>query len=99
MMPSLELIQENVGDDMYEFYPLGKHIVRAKGVCGGRPTFKYTRIEVSLILARIASGKTMSYLVEAYDNPHLTHEAIQEAIQLANHVFTTSPLATEPVVV
>lgn len=36
-----ELMTEIVGGEPYEYYPLGEYVVRAPGVCGGRPTFKY----------------------------------------------------------
>ena len=94
-----ELVQEEVGGEIYEYYPLGDHIVRAKGVCGGRPTFKYTRLEVSFILSRVALGRTIDEIVQAYDDPHLTREAIQEAMSLANAAFVASPLATQPLTV
>ena len=42
-----ELITEMVGGEVYQYYPQGEHVVRAVGVCGGRPTFKYTRIEIT----------------------------------------------------
>ncbi len=37
------LITETIGGELYQYYPLGKHVVRAIGVCGGRPTFKFLR--------------------------------------------------------
>ena len=40
----LTLNYEVVDGDKYEFYSLGEHIVIAPEVCGGEPTFKYTRI-------------------------------------------------------
>jgi hypothetical protein len=43
---SRELVCEVIGGEPYEYYPLGEHIVAAPGVCGGRPTYKYTRIDV-----------------------------------------------------
>jgi hypothetical protein len=43
----LELVRETVGGEPYEYYPLGQYVVIAPGVCGGRPTFKYTRLDVS----------------------------------------------------
>lgn len=90
------LIHEIVGGEPYTYLPLGNYVVRAPGVCGGRPTFKYTRIEVSFILNRIAKGKSIDYIVDAYADPHLTRAAIQEAMLLANSAFTTSPQITEP---
>ena len=43
--PEATLMIELVGGEPYEYYPLGDHIVRTIGVCGGRLTFKYTRID------------------------------------------------------
>ena len=42
-----QLVREMVGGEWYEYRPLGKFVVSAPGVCRGRPTFKYTRIEVA----------------------------------------------------
>src|SRR5207247_6585588 len=41
-----QLVCEIVEGEPYEYYPLGQYIVIAPGVCGGRPTFKNTRIDV-----------------------------------------------------
>ena len=38
----MTLVTEIVGEESYQYYPLGSHVVRALGVCGSRPTFKYT---------------------------------------------------------
>ena len=43
---STKLVREKMGGESYEYYPLGQYIVVAPGVCGGRPTFKNTRIDV-----------------------------------------------------
>ena len=51
-----ELVKESVEGELYRYYPLGEHVVRAIGVCGGRPTFKYTRIEITGTLERLAAG-------------------------------------------
>jgi uncharacterized protein (DUF433 family) len=53
-MKTMEIITEEFGGEPYRYLPLGKHIVRALGVCGERPTFKYTRIEVASALGRLA---------------------------------------------
>jgi len=55
-MPIAELVRERYSGEIYEYYPLGQHIVAAPGVCGGRPTFKYTRLEATMILARLSRG-------------------------------------------
>ncbi len=79
-----KLARELYGGEKYEYYPLGKYVVAAPGVCGGRPTFKYTRLEVSFILALLAAGKTIEQVVQAYSLSRITPEAIQEAISLAD---------------
>lgn len=62
--PPVQLTQEMYGGEVYEYYPLGKYIVAAPGVCGGRPTFKYTRLEVSMILAQLSIGRSAEELSE-----------------------------------
>src|SRR5262249_50847190 len=42
LMP--ELVTEIVGGEPYQYCSLGDYVVRAVGVCGGRPTFKYTTV-------------------------------------------------------
>ena len=51
-----KLVHEVVGGEPYDYYPLGAYIVAAPGICGGRPTFKYTRIEVEVVLDLLAAG-------------------------------------------
>ena len=76
-----KLITEMVGGEPYEYYPLGDYIVRAVGVCGGRPTFKHTRIEITGTLDRLAAGETVDELVEGYRG-RVSREAIVEALKL-----------------
>jgi len=56
---SEKLVREIVGGESYEYYPLGQHIVVASGVCGGRPTFKYRRIDVRHALGLLAASRTV----------------------------------------
>ena len=42
-----KLMIETIGGEPYQYYPLGKYVVCAIGVCGERPTFKYTRIKTT----------------------------------------------------
>lgn len=72
-----------------EYYPLGKYIVRAPGICGGRPTFKYTRLEPSFILAQLSLGRTVEEVVAAYQPSRVSVEGVYEAIKLANQAFMT----------
>src|SRR5262252_3560665 len=71
-----------VGGEWYEYIPLGKFVVSAPGVCRGRPTFKYTRIEVAGILERLAAGHDIEALIQD-SRGRLSCEAIAEAAVLA----------------
>ncbi len=90
------LVHELVGGEPYEYYPLGKYVVSAHGVCGGRPTFKYTRLEVSVVLDLLASGWTIERLTREYAKSHLTPEAVMEAVQLAKQALINAA-AEQPV--
>lgn len=92
--PVSELVDERYGGEIYEYYPLGKYIVSAPGICGGRPTIKYTRLEATMILARLSRGETVEELLQAYAASKLSAEAIYEAIHLASQALlqATRPL-------
>jgi len=77
-----KLVREMVGGEWYEYIPLGKFIVSAPAVCRGRPTFKYTRIEVAGILERLATGHAIEALITD-SRGRLSREAIAEAAILA----------------
>jgi len=68
----------------YEYDPLGQYIVVAPGVCGDRPTFKYTRIDVRHALGLLGAGRTVEQVARGYDIPL---EVVQEALELAARVF------------
>jgi len=85
-MPNI--MTEIVGEDIYQYYPLGEHVVRAVGVCGGRPTFKYRRIEITGTLDRLAAGETIEEIVAGYRG-RVSHEAIIEAKSLVSDQFIT----------
>lgn len=80
-----KLVNETVGGELYQYYPLGDYVVRAVGVCGGRPTFKYTRLEVAGILECLAD-QDIDDIVEDYQG-RISREAITEAITLATCRF------------
>ena len=80
------LITEQVGGELYQFYPLGKYIVRAPSVCRGRPTFKYTRIEITGTLERLAAGESLDDIVAGYRGK-VARDAIIEAIRLMTTQF------------
>ncbi len=81
-----EQVTEIIGGEPYEYYPMGEYVVRARGVCGGRPTFKYTRIEITGALERLAAGETIDSLVHAYRH-RVPRAAILEAIQVVTSRF------------
>lgn len=82
VLPHPGLRREAIGNGIYEYYPLGEYVVAASGVCRGRPTFKYTRIDVAFILERLEGGETVDDLVAAYGG-RLSREGLEEAQRLA----------------
>ena len=85
----MKLITETVGREPYQYYPMGRYVVRAPGVCGGRPTFKYTRIEITGTLDRLAAGESLDDILAGY-NGRVSREAIIEAIRLISTQFVTT---------
>ncbi|OQX07686.1 MAG: hypothetical protein BWK80_49190 [Desulfobacteraceae bacterium IS3] len=81
-----ELMNEIIGGEAYQYYPLGEHVVRAVGVCGGRPTFKYTRIEITGTLERLASGENIDDIINGYRG-RVSREAVMEAVNLITSYF------------
>jgi len=78
-----QLVTEQVGGETYQYISLGQYVVRAVGVCGGRPTFKYTRIEITGTLARLAAGESLNDIVAGYQG-RVSLEAIAEADNIFN---------------
>ena len=90
----MQTVQEIVGGEIYEYAPLGQYSVRANGVCGGRPTFKYTRIEVAGALELLASGDSLEQIVINYRS-QVPRETIDEAIDiLIRRYINTMPELT-----
>ncbi len=81
-----ELITEVVGGEIYQYYPLGEHVVRAMGVCGQSPTFKYTRIEIAGAIERLTAGESIDQIVKGYGG-RVPREAMIEAIRLITEQF------------
>lgn len=77
-----KLVCEVVGGEPYAYYPLGNYIVVAPGICGGRPTFKYTRIEVEVVLNLLAAGEPIEQVLENFQG-RIPREAIEETLRLA----------------
>ena len=84
-----QLTTEIIGGEEYPYYPLGDFVVRAPGVCGGRPTFKYTRIEIAGTLERLAAGDNIAQLVRGYQG-RVSAEAIAEAVNLVTNGYINS---------
>ncbi len=59
-----QIMTEIVSCETYQYYPLSDNIVRAICVCGEQPTFKYTRIEMTGTLERIASGENIDEVIK-----------------------------------
>ncbi|MGH7599680.1 MAG: DUF433 domain-containing protein [bacterium] len=74
-------MREIYGGEPYEYYRVGRYIVSAPGVCGGRPTFKYTRIGVRHALGLLSAGRTLEEVANGYEIPV---KAVQEALKLAS---------------
>ncbi len=77
-----KLVREEIHGQVYEYVPLGKYVVSAPRFCRGRPTFKYTRIEVAGVLEWLAAGNSVEQLVAGYKG-RVSLQAIQEAAKLA----------------
>ena len=90
-----QVMTEIIHGETYQYYPLGKYVVREVGVCGGRPTFKYTRIEIAGTLDRLAAGESLDEMVAGYRG-RVSREAIIEAIQIVTAGFLKTLPALEP---
>lgn len=90
-----DLVSEVINGELYQYYPLGEHVVRAPGVCGGRPTFKYTRIEVAGALDRLAAGEPLETVVSGYGG-RLSREAMLEALRVVTAGYLQALPELEP---
>ena len=70
-----EFVHEVVNGEVYRYHPLSEHVVRASG---GRPTFKYTSIEVAGVLDRLAAGELLDDVIRGYRG-RVSREAVMEA--------------------
>jgi uncharacterized protein (DUF433 family) len=93
----LQLVHEIHAGEVYEYYPLGQYVVAAPAVCGGRPTFKYTRLEVGVILSLLASGISIQDILEEYELSRLTSDSIKEAARLASAALAQAASARRPI--
>ncbi|HTF38683.1 MAG TPA: DUF433 domain-containing protein [Blastocatellia bacterium] len=75
------LVRETLHGEPYEYYPLGKYIVAAPGVCGGRPTIKYHRLDALHIIGFLERGDSPKQIARNYRIPVA---AVREAVKLAS---------------
>ena len=57
------------------------YIVIDSNICHGKPTFKGTRIMVSVVLEMLEKGAPVEEIVDAY--PSLTPKHVKEALKFA----------------
>lgn len=79
--PSVEMVTETYGGKPYSYYPLGKYVVAAPGVCGGRPTIKYTRLDARHVAGWLRRGDSPQEIAR---NHKIPVEAVQEVVELAS---------------
>ena len=94
-MNDSNIIYEMIGGESYRYYPLSDFVVRAPDVCNGRPTFKYTRIEITGTIERLAAGEHIDNIVDGYAG-RISKEAILEAAELMTIQFINSLPQIEP---
>ena len=85
------LVRENLHGEPYEYYPLGKYIVAAPGVCGGRPTIRYHRLDARHIIGFLKRGDSPKQIARNYRIPLA---AVLEAVELAS-VYDYEPCYAE----
>jgi uncharacterized protein (DUF433 family) len=67
-----------------------KNIVSNPNILGGKPILKGSRISVELVLEWMASGATIQDIVNKF--PHLTEEAVKEALLYASKFMSNEIL-------
>lgn len=74
-------VRETLHGEPCEYYPLGKCIVAARGVCGGRPTIKYHRLDALRIIGFLERRDSPEQIARNYRIPVT---AVREAVELAS---------------
>ena len=67
---------------------INEYIVADSEICHGQPTFKGTRIMVSIILEMLEEGANPKQIFEAY--PSINEKHIKSALQFAAHLAERS---------
>jgi len=68
------------------------HIISEPGILCGKPCIKGTRISVDMILELVASGASSDEIARSY--PHLTAEAVEEALNFAAQSLSNETIMT-----
>ncbi len=69
------------------------HIVLDPAICHGRPTFRGTRVLVSVVLAYLASGHSTGEVLE--DFPSVTQESLHAALAYAAETVARDRIVTQ----
>ena len=77
----LELVSEVYAGNPYDYYPMGEYVVAARGVCGGRPTLKYTRMDARWVMMYLENGRSPEELAATHG---VLVEAIREVVALSS---------------
>jgi uncharacterized protein (DUF433 family) len=75
-----ELVREVYAGDPYVYLPLGKYVVAARGMCGGRPTLKYTRMDARWVMGYLKQGVPAEELAARHRVPVA---AVREVMKLS----------------
>lgn len=78
-----KLVTEIIGGEEYQYYPLGKYIVAAPEVCGGRPTIIRSRLDARWVVGRVHAGESAREVAKSYEIPLA---AVEEALALENEL-------------
>jgi len=70
-----------MGDATHNLKNYEERMIRDKGICGGEPVFKGTRVTLRTVLASLAHGDSAEEILT--DFPSLKAEDVQAAIAFA----------------
>jgi uncharacterized protein (DUF433 family) len=73
-----------------------ERITSNPAILSGKPCIRGTRLSVSFILELIASGASVSDIVQAY--PQLSAKDVEEAVRFATHILEQETFFTIPTV-
>lgn len=65
----INLITDMISGELYQYYPISKHVVHATGMYRGLPAFKHTHIEITDMLERLAAGESIEAIVAGGSQP------------------------------